>query len=138
MRLPVSNSTGRKTTLAPSATACIGLGLALQIAATWWPIAPVVTALALVALGATSATVSRLANNRAAAPLLLAHLAIYSLLYVVYVGAVWHGAHSGARQGWHFWQWLDVALSFAPMFVSLRLVYVALTGGAGRKDATSR
>ncbi len=129
--------------ISPSETArhgpvLIGLGLAIQIMAAWWPFAPVVTGMSLVALGATGATIAWL--NRSGWPrlLLLPHLAIYAALYILFIGALWHAASQGPQHSWQLSQWLDVALSIWPMAAAFNLALLAATGRVRGEDATSR
>jgi hypothetical protein len=58
----------------------------------WWPAAPAVTAFALVAMGATRATVERFRGSPALVPTMVVHLAVYGSLYAIFVGATIHAA----------------------------------------------
>ena len=73
----------------------IAVGLAVLLAAAWWPAVPVVTAMALVAFGATGATLARFRGRPALLPVLLVHLAIYGALYALFVAATLHASTQG-------------------------------------------
>jgi hypothetical protein len=62
-------------------------GLMLLAVAFTSPGLPACTGMALVALGATAATVERLQSSPARGPLLYAHLLIYTSIYLLFVGA---------------------------------------------------
>ncbi len=68
----------------------IGIGLAILFAGAYWPSAPVVTAIAIIALGATDAMVSRFRDSVAALPIIVLHGMTYVLLYSLFVGARLH------------------------------------------------
>ncbi|MEX2317226.1 MAG: hypothetical protein WD669_08745 [Pirellulales bacterium] len=121
-----------------SAAAIIASGLALLVAAACWPAAPAVTAMALVALGATSLTLPRLVHQQNAPILIAAHLFVYVSLYLLFVGAVWHGATAGPRAGWHLWQSLDLLASLWPMALASRLAVTAILALGRGEDATLR
>ena len=98
----------------------VAAGLALLIAANWWPGAPVTTAMALVALGATRATVARWA----AAPLVLVtHTTAYVTLYALFFGSA---CHAMAARGDDAWRVVDLVVSTGPMAVAVVLAIVAL------------
>ena len=63
---------------------------------TFWPGAPVVTAMAIIALGATETTLARFRGNGAFLPVVVLHSTIYASLYALFVGATLNSmnAHS--------------------------------------------
>jgi hypothetical protein len=65
----------------------IAIGLAILIAATWIPSLPVLTAMAVLALGATYATLVRFRRSPLLLSVLLIHAATYATLYLLFVGA---------------------------------------------------
>jgi hypothetical protein len=121
-----------------AAAAMIALGLGFLVAAAWWPAAPAVTAMALVALGATALALPRLLQLQFAPVLIMAHLIVYGSLYFLFVGAVRHGATAGAQLGWHFWQSLDVAASVGPMAWAVGSALAAIFSRKSGEDATVR
>ena len=111
-------------------------GLAVLIAAAWLPDLPVLSAMALVALGATAATIGQLANHRLAAQLLVAHLCVYGGLYALFVGAVWHAVSFGPQPGWRLGEYLDLTGSLCIMILAARWVTVATLRHVRGGDAT--
>lgn len=65
----------------------IALGLVLLMATIYWPAMPAATGMALIALGATGATVTRFAGSPGFQLLLLLHLTVYGGLYALCSGA---------------------------------------------------
>ena len=65
----------------PSGAMQIAFGLAILISFAWFPLAPVVTAMAIIALGATNATLARFQGSPALCPVLLLHAVTYLSLY---------------------------------------------------------
>ena len=118
-----------------SAPAFIAAGLAILLTATWWPAMPVVTAMALVALGATATTIARLRGAAAFRTLMAAHLFVYVSLYLLFVGAVCHAALTGPQDGLTFLQGLDLGVSAAVMMLVARLSLAVVDGG---EDAPAR
>lgn len=105
--------------------ALIAVGLAVLMLSTWWPCAPVVSAMALLALGATYATLARFGHHPALRTILAVHIVVYAGLYALYVGAVCHAADS-AMGGWSLARTADLAASIWPMLAALRLCLAAL------------
>jgi hypothetical protein len=70
----------------------IGFGLGLLVANAWWPVVPVVTAMALVALGATEVTVQRFRGTPRAYLVVVLNLVVYCGLYALFFGATLHQA----------------------------------------------
>ena len=117
--------------LAPTAMA---FGVAWLLIGTLWPGTPIVTAMALVTLGATGALVARLRRSPHSLPVLAAHAFVYGGLYAIFVAAELHAANaaSGPRLSWHVL--VDVALSIVPMLAAANVMWTALwsepAGGA--------
>jgi hypothetical protein len=106
----------------------IAAGLAILAGAMLWPGVPAVTAMALVALGATSATLARFRGAAAFLPILLAHLLVYGGLYVLFVGATLDAvARSGA--GVCTLTFIDLALSICPLAIALEQVWCEVRTG---------
>lgn len=101
----------------------IAIGLAVLIAATWIPVLPVLTPMAVVALGATYATESRQRASVAAVPLLMLHAATYATLYVLFVGARFQSTARSATTGISLLDGLDLGASW--MFLALAAHCVA-------------
>jgi hypothetical protein len=100
----------------------IGVGLTIFIAAGWWPNAPVVTVMAIIALGATEATISRFRGLAAALPVVVLHGVTYVLLYVLFIGARLHGAAAASEAGISGFAALDLTASLVPMALALKHV----------------
>jgi hypothetical protein len=112
-------------------------GLAMLIAAACSPRLPVVSPMAIVALGATAATITQLARHKLAAQLLIVHWCVYSALYAYFLGAVWHAASHGPQPGWQLGQLLDVAGSLCIMTLATQWVIVATFRHVRGEDATA-
>ena len=96
---------------------------------------PVVTAMSLIALGATGATANRLRSAPIFDIAIAVHLFAYLNLYFLFVGAVCHAAFLGSRDGFTFLQGFDLSVSVVPMALVVRLSLAALVGGG---DAPAR
>jgi hypothetical protein len=100
-------------------TAPILAGLSVLALVLTFPGMPPCTGMALVALGATSSTTNRLNQSTARGPLLLAHLMVYTAIYLLFVGATLDAAErsgiplSGLAK-------LDLAASFAVVTIAAR------------------
>ncbi len=112
----------------PLGPTAIAAGLAILMAAILWPGMPVVTAMALVALGATCATLARLRSAAAFLPMMLVHLAIYGSLYVIFVGATLDAA-TRSGPGLSILTIADLALSVCPLAIALERVWCQLRTG---------
>jgi hypothetical protein len=137
MRVPVSLPIVQDEGTARSGPALIAAGLAILIAATWWPTAPVFIAMGLVALGATRAMIVRFRSANCLATLLAAHLVVYGSLYLLLVGAAWHKAAGAVERGWMLHHWLDLATSVALMGVAARCAVLAMRR-PGRRAGNSQ
>jgi hypothetical protein len=113
---------------------CIAIGLALLVAAQRWPVMPVVSGMALVALGSTLALISRFGDAVRPRLLIAVHVVVYGNLYCVFLGAMCHEALTGPRLGLNWWHALDLLVSVAPLAVTARSTLSVL---AGDEDATA-
>ena len=77
----------------------IAMGLVGLAASAYLPAMPLISAMALVAWGATAALGSRMANSPFVGTAMVVHLFVYLSLYLVFVGAVIHAAISGPQSG---------------------------------------
>jgi hypothetical protein len=103
----------------------IAIGLAQLAAGIAWPTVPIVTALALVALGATLATIDRFRTSPALPPVLLLHSAVYGSLYILFIGASLDAAmRADAPMGWP--SVVDLAVSMPLAVTAAGTVLTAL------------
>ena len=109
-----------------SCTALIGAGLAILLAVTWWPNAPILTAVALIALGATQITLARFHGTPAFVTVLVLHAATYVSLYALFVCATLHAATVSAASSMSGWTALDLAASALPMAIALKRISSSL------------
>jgi hypothetical protein len=112
--------------------ALIAVGLAILILAAWWPAAPIVSAMALLTLGATGATLARFGSSPSLRTILPVHIVVYAGMYALFVGASQHAAATQTGGG-NLWQTIDLAASIGPMTVAAWLSWKALRllSGAG-------
>lgn len=103
----------------------VGAGLAILAATLCFPAVPAVTAMALVAWGATTLTVARFRVTPAWPLVCASHLAIYGMLYSMFVGASLHAA-AGALGSTGLVTTLDVAVSVVPMLAAGRVAVAAI------------
>jgi hypothetical protein len=120
--------------------ALIAVGLAVLAAAMIWPAVPAVAAMAVVALGATGVTLARVRRAPAFLPTILLHLAIYSGLYALFVGATLHAVATQAAGagGLSAVQGIDLAVSLVSMATAWRITFSAFDRTAGGEDAPAR
>ena len=104
--------------------AFIGVGLILLVATAVWPQLPSVSAMALIALGATDATVERLRRHASFTPWLILHCLAYSSLYALFFCASLAKADIGSSAASYLYV-LDLFASTLPMTVALRSILVA-------------
>ena len=102
-------------------TALLAAGLAMLLVAASMPGMPAVSAMAMVALGATMVTIDRFRGTAALRASLAAHLVVYSSLYFLFVGAVCHAAMAGPQDGLTFLQGLDFGISATLMTFVVRM-----------------
>jgi hypothetical protein len=107
--------------------ALIAAGLSVLLAAAWWPVLPAVTGMAIVALGATEATLARFRGSPALLPVLVVHLAVYGGLYALFVGAMLHAA-AQADAGIGLAAAIDLTASIWPAAIAIGLVGGVLRG----------
>ena len=107
----------------------IGVGLLVLAMATCWPQVPAVTGMALVALGATAASIARFRRTTALLPISLLHVAIYGGLYALFVGATLHATAASAA-GIGLPTVIDLAVSIWPVAAALLLVVAVLRDAA--------
>jgi hypothetical protein len=110
-------------------------GLGLLIVYFYCGAMPIITAVALIAFGATLGIASRFRSSLALPALIAAHLVVYVSLYLLFVGAVLHAAFAKSTGGLGLVQVLDLALSIGLMVAAVR---VAIDSLAGRGDAPAR
>jgi hypothetical protein len=104
----------------------IAVGLAILIAAAWIPELPVVTAVAILTLGATNAVIARFRASPALVAAVLLHAAAYVGLYALFIGAtLYAGAHPSAH-GLGASAICDLAVSTLPMAVALQRMATTL------------
>ena len=88
----------------------------------FWPAAPVVTAMAIIMLGATEVTLARFQRSTLIVPTMILHGATYASLYVLFVGATLHSASVSSAAGIGFRTALDLAASvFAVAIAAIRI-----------------
>lgn len=122
----------RPPTLTPPVL--IGAGLAILVTATWWSIAPVVTALGIISLGTTEITLSRFRNASQLLQTVILHATIYAALYALFVGATLHAASRSSAHGLSAWTALDLAISVLPMTLAAKRLFDALRQPASSKQ----
>lgn len=106
----------------------IGVGLALLLIYAWLPALPVVTAMAILTLGATHATIERFRGSPARMPILLLHATTYAALYGLFITATLHLAASQSAVALNAVAFGDVLLSTLPISIALRHIAAAVRG----------
>jgi hypothetical protein len=102
----------------------IAAGLTGLLASILFPAVPVVTAMAVLTLGATNSTLARFRGSSALPTLMLAHAAVYLSLYVLLIGATLHAALPTLRLS--VGTALDLVASILPMALAIRSVVGSL------------
>jgi hypothetical protein len=125
MRPSASQPTGTSAD-AVHGPALVGAGLAILIAANWWPFAPVITAMAIISLGATDITLARYRRSSALLPVVMLHGFTYACLYALCVGARLHSAMASATPSASLWAALDVAVSLLPIAIATQRIVRSL------------
>jgi hypothetical protein len=125
MRLPSFQTIGEFRNPA-TAPALIGGGLVLMILAAWLPIVPVVTGMAMIALGSTELTLARFRDAAVFVPALVLHATTYALLYALFVGAQLHASQMAPLTRASDLAALDLAISIVPMAIAIRRISAAL------------
>jgi hypothetical protein len=103
----------------------VGIGLAILGIAPWWQIAPVVTAMSIITLGATEITLSRYRGTARLPQAAALHASTYAALYVLFVGAALNSASRAASSGFAAWTALDLAASVLPMTLAAKRIFDA-------------
>jgi hypothetical protein len=135
MRRPLPNRTVVDFSAA-NGPAVIAVGLATLAAAMITPAVPAVTAMGLVALGATGVMLARFRATPMLVPLVLLNLVTYAGLYALFVGAVLHAA-SAQASGIPQTQLVDLAVSALPMVAVLWRSIAAICGQDGGRPPRS-
>jgi hypothetical protein len=104
----------------------ITVGLVILISASFYPDVPAVTAMALVALGATNTTLARFRATAAIMPVALMHVATYGGLYAIFVGASLQAATIRPMTAFSIAAVADIALSVMPVTLALQRVWYGL------------
>jgi hypothetical protein len=107
----------------------------MLLAAAWCPAVPVVTAMALIALGATAVVIDRCRRAAAWRGVAALHLTVYTSLYLLFVGAMYHAAFTATQDGFTLLQRIDLAASAAIMVLVVRLSLAVVTRNS---DAAQR
>jgi hypothetical protein len=100
--------------------------MTLLVSAMVWPNIPAITAMALVALGATDITLVRYRGTTALAPILLLHAVTYGGLYALFIGAALAAVASQPTGGLGAALILDLAASTVPAAATLRHIYTGI------------
>ncbi|MCC7475787.1 MAG: hypothetical protein IT425_10345 [Pirellulales bacterium] len=101
----------------------IAAGLIPMILSPWLTAMPLVTAMALVALGATEATITRFRSSPNRGWVLAIHATCYAGLYALFVAATLDQIARGFLGGWAA---ADLALSVPPVVAASRMVYCSM------------
>src|SRR5262245_44368275 len=104
----------------------ITVGLAIMLVGAFYPNAPMVTAIGLIALGATEVIVSRRHGPSSVTPLILLHATTYALLYALFIGARLHMPAAAPASSLAALTLLDLAASTLPMTLAFRRVLACL------------
>jgi hypothetical protein len=100
--------------------------MALLLTAICWPWVPAITAMALVALGATDVTLARFRGSPALAPILLLHAVMYGGLYALCLGAALDAATASLATRPGYPVAFDLVASALPAAAALRRIFSAL------------
>jgi hypothetical protein len=103
---------------AQAATWLIGAGLVVLLAQTIWPALPALTAVAMIALGATNATIGRWLDNANLCRHLILSAVIYASLYLLFVGAVLDAAARTSFGRLELPQTMDLVMSVVVMAIA--------------------
>ena len=104
----------------------IAAGMSILLLAIWSPSLPAVTAMSLVALGATDVTLSRFRGTPALLPIILLHAITYGGLYATFLGATLHAATQSSGAGVGIPTLLDLVASTIPAVAAVRRIAVGL------------
>jgi hypothetical protein len=117
----------RKTSFPP---VLIGTGLAILLGSAFWQSAPVVTGMAIIALGSTDLMVARCRNSVTAFPILVLHGMTYVLLYSLFLSARLHLPTAALSSSVSNLSMLDLAVSAFPMALALSRIFNCLRAQA--------
>jgi hypothetical protein len=115
----------------------LAAGLVGLVVGAYFPAAPVLTAMALVTLGATVITVDRFAGRPPAGLTFAGHAFVYGSLYFLFVGAVLPSAAFARGSVLSIGLWLDLAASIGLMAISARRLLAAFLKHERGEDATT-
>jgi hypothetical protein len=113
----------------------IAVGLVMLLAAEYWSRIPVISGMALIAMGATVAIASRFRYSSALPALVTTQLFVYLILYMLFVGAVLNAVFAKSHGGMTLFQVVDLGLSIVPMTAAIRMALAAI---AGDRDIPAR
>lgn len=105
-----------------SGTLLIAIGLAILILADWFPSLPVITAMAVLTLGATDATLARFHGTTVLRSVILLHTVTYATFYALFIGATLHAATAESTASLSGWILFDLAASTLPLVLSARRI----------------
>lgn len=109
----------------PHGPTLIAVGLAVLLLSPWLPALPVVTAMALLTLGATFVTAQRFRGSPGYIPVMLLHATTYAALYGLFIAATLHAAGSATNTPVRSIVILDIAASMLPILTALRHIAAA-------------
>ncbi len=132
MRMPFLRSPSGSADI--FSTAWIGAGLALLFASSWLPNVPVVTAMALITLGATEITLARLRGTSTFLPLIILHGTVYASLYALFVGATLAAAGHSAGPSMGRLAALDLVTSVIPAVLVTQRLAIGLRQSISSKQ----
>jgi hypothetical protein len=125
MRRPLSSLTAPASTWSPG-TVPLAAGLVGLIAVALWPSLPGVTAMSLVALGATEATFTRFRDQPVQMAVVLLHCIVYAGLFALFVGATIHAGATSEIRAWIWLATIDLAVSLWPCAVACERITAAI------------
>jgi hypothetical protein len=99
----------------------IGAGLLLLLASTYCHGVPIVTAVALISLGATEVMIARPCAHARLVPITILHAATYATLYALFLGATLH-ASTATSTATRWPVTLDIAASLLPMLLAAKRI----------------
>ena len=111
----------------------IVVGLTALLTSILFPGVPAVSAMAIVALGATQSTFARFRQSPALPTIMLLNAAVYFSLYVTFVCAALYSPAATSESALGLLGAIDLATSILPMAIALQMV-----GAALRPSADSR
>jgi hypothetical protein len=100
----------------------IAVGLTLLLVSLFVPEVPTVTAMAIVACGATQATFARFSQSPGLPTIMLLHASVYLSLYATFVCAILYLPAADSGHALSIPAALDLAASILPMSVALQAV----------------